>query len=202
MRRLIVATLLAVGVISLRAQAQFAHTQGTEIVDGSGKPLLLRGTNLGNWLVPEGYMWHLNEGGPESPREIEALFTELVGPQRAHEFWHTYRENYITQADIHFIKQCGFNSIRVPLHYKFFEAEGTEGFTLLDHVVQWAHEENLYIILDMHAAPGGQTGKILTIATAIPGSSAIPAPSSAPSIYGGALPGTTATIPPSLATIC
>jgi hypothetical protein len=57
-----------------------AHTEGKEIVDGNGKKLLLRGTNLGNWLVPEGYMWHLNNGGPESPREIEALITELVGP--------------------------------------------------------------------------------------------------------------------------
>jgi endoglucanase len=159
MRRLIFATFLAVLIASPAARAQFVHTQGKEIVDGTGKPLLLRGTNLGNWLVPEGYMWHLNEGGPESPREIEALITELIGPQRAHEFWRTYRENYITQADIHLIKQCGFNSIRVPFHYKFFETDDAEGFTLLDRVIEWAHQENLYIILDMHAAPGGQTGK-------------------------------------------
>src|SRR3984885_9693371 len=116
LRKLIFTVLLVLGVTSTVAQAQFAHTQGNEIVDRVGKPLLLRGINLGNWLVPEGYMWHLNEGGPESAREIEALITELVGPQRAHEFWHTYRANYITQADIHFIKQCGFNSIRGPLH--------------------------------------------------------------------------------------
>jgi hypothetical protein len=159
MRRLIFATFLAAFIILPAAHAQFVHTQGKEIVDATGKPLLLRGTNLGNWLIPEGYMWHLNEGGPESPREIEALITELIGPQRAHEFWHTYRENYITQADIHLIKQCGFNSIRVPLHYKFFETDDSEGFTLLDRVIQWAHQENLHIILDMHAAPGGQTGK-------------------------------------------
>ena len=159
LRRTIFVALLICWVTSIGAQAQFAHTQGKEIVDGAGKPLLLRGTNLGNWLVPEGYMWHLNNGGPESPREIEALITELVGPQRAHDFWRSYRENYITQSDIHLIKQCGFNSIRVPLHYKFFETDDAEGFTLLDRVVQWAHQENLYIILDMHAAPGGQTGK-------------------------------------------
>ncbi len=159
MRRYILATMLTVCSVSLPGRAQFVHTQGKEIVDGAGKPLLLRGTNLGNWLVPEGYMWHLNEGGPESPREIEALITELIGPQRANEFWRNYRENYITQADIHLIKHCGFNSIRVPLHYKFFETDDAEGFVLLDRVVEWAHQENLYIILDMHAAPGGQTGK-------------------------------------------
>ena len=116
MRRIIWTVLFAFWMSCGLAEGQFAHTQGREIVDGTGKPLLLRGTNLGNWLVPEGYMWHLNNGGPESPREIEALITELIGPQRAREFWHSYRENYVTQEDIHFLKQCGFNSIRVPLH--------------------------------------------------------------------------------------
>lgn len=158
LRRFVVAFLLACCIPSTKAHAQFVHTQGKEIVDGTGRPLLLRGISLGNWLVPEGYMWHLNGGGPESPREIEALVTELIGPQRAHEFWHKYRESYITQPDVHFIKQCGFNSIRVPLHYKFFETDDAEGFILLDRVIQWAREENLHIILDMHAAPGGQTG--------------------------------------------
>src|SRR5258708_20301152 len=114
-RRLIFFTLLACFLVSTATQAQFAHAQGKEIVDGAGKPLLLRGTNLGNWLVPEGYMWHLNDGGPESPREIEALVTELIGPQRAHEFWHSYRENYITQPAIHLLNHGAFNSIRAPL---------------------------------------------------------------------------------------
>src|SRR5580698_3369726 len=158
LRRLVLLALLACSLIPAAAQAQFAHTQGKEIVDGAGKPLLLRGINLGNWLIPEGYMWHF-EAGPESPREIEALTTELIGPQRAHAFWKSYRENYITQEDIHFIRQSGFNSIRIPLHYKFFETDDTEGFVLLDRVIQWAHQENLYVILDLHAAPGGQTGK-------------------------------------------
>lgn len=159
LRRLTLTTLFAICVTPVVAQAPFVHTQGKEIVDGAGKPLLLRGINVGNWFVAEGYMWHLNEGGPESPREIEALVTELIGPQRANDFWRNYRDHYITQADVHLIKQCGFNSIRVPLHYKFFETEGSEGFTLLDRFVQWARQENLYVILDLHAAPGGQTGK-------------------------------------------
>jgi aryl-phospho-beta-D-glucosidase BglC (GH1 family) len=33
-----------------------------------------------------------------------------------------------------------------------------EGYRLLDDVVAWCKSENLYVILDMHAAPGGQTG--------------------------------------------
>ena len=44
-------------VLISQASAQFAHTDHKQIVDAGGKPLLLRATNLGNWLVPEGYMW-------------------------------------------------------------------------------------------------------------------------------------------------
>ena len=58
MRRYILFAMLTVCGVAPLARAQFVHTQGKEIVDGAGKPLLLRGTNLGNWLVPEGYMWH------------------------------------------------------------------------------------------------------------------------------------------------
>jgi len=142
---------------SLTSFAQFAHTNGKEIVDAGGKAILLRGTSLGNWMVPEGYMW-LFEGGPQSGREIEELVTELLGPDKAPEFWHTYRENYVTRADIHLLREAGFNSIRIPMHYKFFETDDAEGFQLLDRVIGWAHEEGLYVILDLHAAPGGQTG--------------------------------------------
>ncbi|HEX7158972.1 MAG TPA: cellulase family glycosylhydrolase, partial [Edaphobacter sp.] len=137
--------------------AQFAHVQKTEIVDGAGKPILLRGTSLGNWMVTEGYMW-LFEGGPQSEREIESLVTELMGPEKAERFWREYRENYVTQADIHLLKEAGFNSIRVPMHWKFFDSDDAEGFKLLDRVIGWSRQEGLYVILDMHAAPGGQTG--------------------------------------------
>jgi endoglucanase len=149
--------LLALSLAPVMAEAQFAHTQGRQIVDPNGRPLLLRGTSLGNWMVPEGYMW-LFEGGPQSGREIEDLVTELLGPDKAEQFWHNYRENYVTRADIHLLRQAGFNSIRIPMHYKFFETDDAEGFRLLDRVIGWAKEEGLYVILDLHAAPGGQTG--------------------------------------------
>jgi endoglucanase len=139
------------------ASAQYAHTRGAEVLDGAGHPIQLKGTNLGNWLVPEGYMWRF-DGGPGSPKEIEGYVIELIGPTRADEFWKTYRDRYITQDDIRFIRAQGFNSIRIPMHWKLFQTDDSEGFRLLDRVVKWCHEAGLYIILDLHAAPGGQTG--------------------------------------------
>src|ERR1700745_2802504 len=137
--------------------AQFAHTDHKQIVDAAGKPLLIRATNLGNWLVPEGYMW-LFEGGPQSPSEIRALVLELLGPEGSTAFWQKYRDNYITRDDLALLHRAGFNAVRVPMHFGFFESDDAEGFKYLDRVIAWSRAENLYVILDLHAAPGGQTG--------------------------------------------
>jgi endoglucanase len=138
-------------------RAQFANTEHKQIVDAGGKPLLVRATNLGNWMVPEGYMW-LFQGGPQSPAEIRALVLELLGPDGSAAFWQKWRENYVTREDIALLHRAGFNAIRVPLHYSLFESDDAEGFPLLDRLIGWSRAENLYVILDLHAAPGGQTG--------------------------------------------
>jgi endoglucanase len=93
--RLLQLPLLLLAWIS-EGRAQFAETDHKRIVDAAGKPLFLRATNLGNWLVPEGYMW-LFEGGPQSPGEIRALVLELLGPEGA-AFWQKYRGNYVTRG--------------------------------------------------------------------------------------------------------
>jgi endoglucanase len=138
-------------------KAQFAHTDHKRIVDAAGRPLVTHATNLGNWLVPEGYMW-LFEGGPQSPGEIRALVLELLGPEGSEAFWRKYRENYISHEDIALLHRAGFNAIRVPLHYSLFESDDTEGFKLLDRLIAWSRAEDVYVILDLHVAPGGQTG--------------------------------------------
>ncbi|MGC2637025.1 MAG: glycoside hydrolase family 5 protein [Acidobacteriaceae bacterium] len=152
-----VCLLLFSGAALCAQSAGFVHAQGPVLVDGGGKLLLLRGINLGNWFEPEGYMFHF-DGGPQSPREIENLTKELLNPGKAEEFWHEWRATYITQPDLDLIAKSGFNSVRVPLHYKFFTTDDAEGFQLLDQLVGWAAQDHIYVILDMHCAPGGQTG--------------------------------------------
>ncbi len=149
--------------IGAAAGQGFVHAEGKGIVTAEGKPLLLRGINLGNWLVPEGYMFKF-EKGAESPRKISEVFSELVGPEEANRFWDIYRDSYITREDIHFIKASGLNSVRVPFNFRLFAEEGRqgeyhqEGFALLERLVDWCRTEGLWVILDMHCAPGGQTG--------------------------------------------
>ncbi|HKB90655.1 MAG TPA: cellulase family glycosylhydrolase, partial [Opitutaceae bacterium] len=62
------------------------------------------------------------------------------------------------RADIDFLAQTGCNTLRVPLHYKYFLEEKGEGFRLLDRLVEWSRKAGLSLIFDLHCAPGGQTG--------------------------------------------
>ncbi|NCT93395.1 MAG: glycoside hydrolase family 5 protein [Chitinophagaceae bacterium] len=141
----------------------FIGVKGKEIVYPDGKPMLIKGTNLGNWLLPEGYMFKFEK--VNSPRLIHALLVELLGPAETKAFWQQYLDNYITEADIRFLKQAGANSIRLPFDYRLFTKEdylgdndSTRGFRYLDRVVGWCKKYELPLLLDMHAAPGGQTG--------------------------------------------
>jgi len=145
------------------AQNKFISTRGKEVIGLDGKPFLMKGTNLGNWLVPEGYMFKFRN--VNSPRLIDHALKELIGPDETSKFWQQYLENYVTEADIHYLKQLGLNSIRVPFNYRLFTNEDymggrgeARGFALMDKVINWCRKEGIFVMLDMHAAPGGQTG--------------------------------------------
>ncbi len=142
---------------------RFVRIDGHNLITPNGEKLFIKGTNLGNWLNPEGYMFGFNKAS--SARFINEMFCQLVGPDRTEEFWKSFKNSYITQEDIHFIKQTGSNTIRLPFHYKLFSDEGymgltanQDGFARIDTLISWCKQEGLYLILDMHDAPGGQTG--------------------------------------------
>jgi aryl-phospho-beta-D-glucosidase BglC (GH1 family) len=143
--------------------AKFFSVSGQNITDPNGKPFLIQGINLGNWLNPEGYMFLFTN--VNSFRVIDEALKELVGADETNRFWQQFQENYITKADIQYIRQTGMNSIRLPFHYKLFTKEDymganneNRGFELIDRVIGWCKTEGLSVILDMHDAPGGQTG--------------------------------------------
>jgi hypothetical protein len=147
------------------ASLDFIHADGTRLVDGNGENFAIKGINLGNWLVPEGYMFKFKHA--LSPTEVAGVVETLVGPARAADFWTEFRDIYIAKEDIDFIKAAGFNTVRVPLNWRLFVEPGSgatddkfdgAGWALLDRLVQWCKEDGLRVIVDLHAAPGGQTG--------------------------------------------
>jgi aryl-phospho-beta-D-glucosidase BglC (GH1 family) len=139
----------------------FVKTKGHQLLDPNGNPIVLKGTNLGNWLVPEGYMFKMDQ--VNSPRKIDELLYETIGPDSLQTFWKGFLNNYITKEDISYLKSIGCNHIRLPFHYKLFTdelymGERNAGFRYFDRIVEWCRNENLYVLFDMHCAPGGQTG--------------------------------------------
>lgn len=158
---LLVASVLAVS--GLQAQGKFIHVDGPDLVQPNGERLFIQGTNLGNWLNPEGYMFGLKK--TNSAWMIDLMLKEMVGPDATADFWHAFRTNYITKADIDFIAAQGANTVRLPFNYKLFTDEDYMGetgqkqpFLLMDRVVAWCKANGLYLILDMHDCPGSQTG--------------------------------------------
>jgi len=139
------------------------RVDGRRIVDGSGQPMLWRGMGLGCWLLPEGYMFGFGASAA-SPRHIESLVRQLIGEDAALRFWRDFRERFITRADIALAKQLGFNHVRLPFSHRLLVTDelprclAGPGWALIDRCVQWCRDEGLGLILDLHGAPGSQTG--------------------------------------------
>ena len=146
-----------------KQETGFVTIQGHDLILPNGEKLFIQGTNLGNWLNPEGYMFGFSR--TNSAWMIDLLFKEAVGPDFTAEFWQQFKDNYVTRADIDFIASQGANTIRLPFNYKLFTDEdymgqtgAKDGYARIDSVVSWCKANGLYLILDMHDCPGGQTG--------------------------------------------
>lgn len=142
---------------------EFIRAEGRQLFKGE-VPILLRGFGLGGWFLPEGYMWKLYDKC-DRPRRMEALIESLCGSEYAQYFWEAYFENFITESDIKDIASSGYNSVRMPLNARRLYRKGENGIVFdegsinrLDRLIQWCSRWNVYVILDMHGAPGGQTG--------------------------------------------
>ena len=143
----------------------FLHRQHTEIVDGAGDPVLLRGISLGDWLFVEDWYADLPgtmySGAEDDPDEGRQFVVDLVGESGAREFFKAWRDNYVTAADIKKIAGWGFNSVRVPVDYRLFYemdsgADLDDGFSYLDNLIRWCSAAHVYVIVDMHSVPGGK----------------------------------------------
>lgn len=148
------------------AAQNFLHAEGQNIVDGNGNNVLLRGLGLGGWMVQEGYMLQTaNFAGPQ--HVIKQKIQDLIGDEKTKMFYDAYLANGVTKRDIDSLAAWGFNSVRLPMHYNLYtppiEDENSEeitwlekGFQMTDDVLKWCKENQMYLILDLHAAPGGQ----------------------------------------------
>ena len=158
---------LLVCLFSSSLSAQFLRAEGKEILDKDNNPIILKGYGLGGWMLQEGYMMN-SVGGADTQHEFKFKLQELIGIDKTQEFYDAWLDNFVTKQDIDSIASWGFNSVRVAMHYNLFtlpiEEENqpwentwlTKGFEMIDELLSWCEQNQIYLILDMHAAPGGQ----------------------------------------------
>ncbi|WP_235833044.1 cellulase family glycosylhydrolase [Arcticibacter tournemirensis] len=144
----------------------FLRADGQRIVNGKGDNVLLRGIGLGGWMLQEGYMLKINKEGQQY--KIRERIEELIGKRQTDEFYESWLTNHTTKADVDSMKAWGFNSIRLPMHYNLYTlpvdkepvaGKNTwldKGFAMTDSLLSWCKANQMYLILDLHAAPGGQ----------------------------------------------
>ncbi|RSK37596.1 cellulase family glycosylhydrolase [Hymenobacter metallilatus] len=170
------------------------HAAGPKIVNASGQEVVLRGYNVGGWLLQESYI--LGTDTLNSQWRIKQGLLRTMSEAEMEKFYRQYRQQFITKADIDFLARQGFNCVRLPLHYDLFltpaqrhartevirdphneskltayvqqlsqwydtgqlfaQPRRLEGIRYINEVVKWCAANNLYVVLDLHAAPGGQ----------------------------------------------
>lgn len=148
----------------------FLRTQGKEIINDNG-PVLLKSIGTGNWLIQEGYMMQSTKAGIGTHTQFRTKLESEIGKEKTQEFYNRWLEHHFTKRDLDSMKSWGFNAVRVALHYKWFtlpiEEEQSKdvkisntmlekGFEITDKLLSWCEENQMYLILDMHGAPGGQ----------------------------------------------
>ncbi|MCR4592208.1 MAG: cellulase family glycosylhydrolase [Bacteroidaceae bacterium] len=164
-------TFLLVALISaspIQASDNFVRVSGTKLLARDGQSIVLRGANCGNWMVREPYMMNTS-GNLDRQYKFDKMIADVCGESKVEEFDRLWMDNNFCEEDMKFLSEKGFNTMRVPMHYKYFtlpiEKEAVageqtwlqEGFGRIDSMCVWAERHNILLILDMHACPGGQS---------------------------------------------
>ncbi|MFT3911755.1 MAG: cellulase family glycosylhydrolase [Ferruginibacter sp.] len=143
----------------------YLRASDKKIVNDKGE-IILRGIGLGGWMLQEPYMLKL-QGVAMAQHEIKKKINALIGDANTKKFYKAWLSNHCTKADIDSLAAWGFNSVRLPMHYNLYtlpveeEKNGkntwlSKGFALTDSLLNWCKANHIYLILDLHAAPGGQ----------------------------------------------
>lgn len=135
----------------------FLHIQNGCFVAANGNTVYLRGFNMNDEL------FFFKKDGLEdnaSNYDIFAVLEERFGRYGARKLIASYNENFISTSDIKAVKKLGANCIRLPIRYKNIcrkeNCKGDVDFDWMDSVVDTCRKAGIYVIIDLHSAPGFQ----------------------------------------------
>ncbi|EEU38135.1 uncharacterized protein NECHADRAFT_48184 [Fusarium vanettenii 77-13-4] len=141
-----------------RSSCTMLRTDGSRIVNPAGETVVLKGAAIGGMLNMENFI----TGYSGHEHEHRAQLAEVLGEEMATYFFDRLLHHFFTDSDAAYFASLGLNCIRIPFNYRHFmddlspDTLKQEGFDLLDKYVNICARHNLYVVLDMHAVPGGQ----------------------------------------------
>jgi len=167
MKKRLLFSLLLLCPLIIEAQTAYVRASGKQIVDKNGTNLMLRSIGTGNWMLQEGYMMQTSDVAG-TQHEFKKKLTDLIGTEKTNQFYTSWLDAHFRKIDVDSMARWGFNCVRPALHYNLFtlavEDEPVQGvntwlesgFVRLDSLMAWCAANKMYVILDMHGAPGGQ----------------------------------------------
>ncbi|MGB4660664.1 MAG: cellulase family glycosylhydrolase [Mobilitalea sp.] len=135
----------------------FVKVKGTSF-SLDDKEILFSGLGIGTWMNMEHFML----GIPTTDKQIRKTFQEVYGEETASEFFEKFALDFITEEDFQFLKETGINLVRIPFNYHLFIDDQNpaeyreEGFRYFDRLMALSREYGIYLLPDLHTAPGGQ----------------------------------------------
>lgn len=130
-------------------------TRGKSIIK-DGEPFVMKGFNLGNWMMLERFMF----GFPGVDQLFRRYFKYYAGEEKYGWFFDRYYKTYFQDQDAAAMKAMGCNAIRIPFNYRVFENDlqpyvySPEPFAYMDYVVEVCARHGIYSVIDYHAVQG------------------------------------------------
>lgn len=149
--------------------SDFLKADGKQLKNdyGRGNIVQLKGTNAGGYMLQEFWMCPTNYSSDNNYKvncqmDIYKTLKERFGESKMRDLVNVYEDNYWTEKDFDNCESLGINCIRLPLWYmNFVDFDGNmldNAFDRIDWFIQEAGKRGIYVIIDMHGAPGSQNG--------------------------------------------
>lgn len=170
---------------SIENTTGLVQAHGRSLYDAKGQPLQLKGINAGQVLLQEGWMSPFaleplkhedgsfvtdGDGNLQYPEFSEEQFRAGLSANpnlKDHDtdaLLSYYYNCAFSEEDFTKVKELGFNTIRLPFYWRNILSDDlslrdeAEAFSYLDWFIGQAAQQELYVILDLHGAPGSQSG--------------------------------------------